>query len=86
MEEDHEAYERQFAHYIKHGVSGDDYEEVLEKCHAAIRADPTPAPKTPWSGDKTKNKKTPKLTYEERKARVAEKKAKLAAAAEEDDE
>jgi hypothetical protein len=49
-----QAYERQFVSYIKNGISGDDYEEVLEKVHAAIREDPTPAPKTEWSGDKTK--------------------------------
>lgn len=81
VEEDHEAYERQFANYIKHGVSGDDYEEVLEKVHAAIREDPTAAPKEEWSGDRAKYKRQIKLTYEERKARVAEKKAALAAAA-----
>jgi len=46
---------------LKHGVSGDDYEEVLEKVHAAIREDPTPAPKEAWSGDRAKYKRQAKV-------------------------
>lgn len=47
--------------------------------HEAIRADPSPAPKSNFKGDKA-YKRPAKLTYEERKARVAEKKAAIAAA------
>jgi hypothetical protein len=117
VEEDHEAYERQFANYIKvgyvllfplfwllvslirwsrgylcesclltrepmcpvfpisslpispkpfqHGVSGDDYQDLLEEVHTAIREDPTAAPKTEWEGDRTKYKRQGKVRRRE---------------------
>jgi len=40
MEDDEEAYQKQFARYIKASVGPDDMEEMYEKCHAGIRADP----------------------------------------------
>jgi len=52
-EEDKEKYERQFAKYVKAGIESDDIEEMYTKCHAAIRADPSIAPKKP-EGPKNK--------------------------------
>lgn len=31
LQEDHELYEKMFANYIKEGVSGDEFEDLLEK-------------------------------------------------------
>lgn len=45
QEDDDEAYKRQFALYIKSGVTADNIEEHYSKAHAAIRADPEPKPK-----------------------------------------
>jgi large subunit ribosomal protein L5e len=78
MEEDEEAYAKQFSQYVKHEVEADDLEDLYEECHAAIRADPSPAPKgdkAQYKSDKYKN--TAKLTREQRRANVE---AKLAAA------
>jgi len=38
--EDPDDYKRQFAHYIKHGISADMVEAMYEKAHKAIRANP----------------------------------------------
>merc|ERR1712114_126613 len=40
MEEDEEAYKKQFSRYIKLGVTPDSIEGVYKKAHAAIRANP----------------------------------------------
>ena len=80
-EEDSEMYEKQFSRYIKNGITGDMLEDIYANAHKAIRADPSPAPKSTVDYaalyGKYANKKP--LTYEERKQRVAEKKAALAA-------
>jgi large subunit ribosomal protein L5e len=75
-----EEFQKLFADYIKAGVGPEDLEELYEKVHAAIRADPSPkfsenaktrnAKVTSHPGSKANNVK---LTYDERKARVAEK-------------
>lgn len=85
-EEDEEAYQRQFGRYIKAGITGDSMENIYAEAHKAIRADPSPAAKKDFDykaafGQFANHKK---LTYEQRKERVAEKKARIAA--EQDDE
>lgn len=50
-EDDDTAYKRQFGRYIKEGVTADSMEEMYQKCHEAIRADPSPAPKEEKSAD-----------------------------------
>jgi large subunit ribosomal protein L5e len=40
MEEDEDAYRRQFAIYIKNGITADKIEGMYTKAHAAIRKDP----------------------------------------------
>merc|ERR1712129_80339 len=83
MDEDNAKYQQLFADYIKEGVEPDGMEDLYTEVHAAIREDPSPAEKSEFEvEDRSSHKKTPKLTYEERKARVAAKKAEM----EEDDD
>ncbi|KAH8059922.1 5S rRNA binding protein [Aureococcus anophagefferens] len=83
MDEDNAKYQQLFADYIKEGVEPDGMEDLYTSVHEAIREDPSPAEKEEFEvEDREAYKKTPKLTYEERKARVAAKKAEM----EEDDE
>merc|ERR1719370_2124659 len=41
IEEDEDAYKKQFSRYIKNGVTADGMEDMYKKCHAAIRKDPS---------------------------------------------
>ncbi|CAM9579860.1 unnamed protein product [Ascophyllum nodosum] len=84
-EEDEAKYKEHFAEYIKNEITFDDIEDMYKECHKAIREDPSPPPKSDYTPDKS-YKNDVKLSYEERKQRVAEKKAALKAAKEEDDE
>ncbi|XP_058965677.1 large ribosomal subunit protein uL18 [Pocillopora verrucosa] len=73
-EQDEEAYKKQFSQYIKNGIEPDQIEELYKKAHAAIREDPVAKPSqkkevTP----KRYNRK--KMSLQQRKARVAQKKA-----------
>ncbi|XP_068220513.1 large ribosomal subunit protein uL18B [Palaemon carinicauda] len=73
MDEDEDAYKRQFSRYIKAGITADELEEIYKKAHAGIRADPLPGPKP----DKKVVKKrwnAKKLTYDERRAAVQQRK------------
>eukprot|EP01010_Urceolus_cornutus_P000238 NODE_1034_length_1150_cov_214.268847_g786_i0.p1 GENE.NODE_1034_length_1150_cov_214.268847_g786_i0~~NODE_1034_length_1150_cov_214.268847_g786_i0.p1 ORF type:complete len:330 (-),score=152.98 NODE_1034_length_1150_cov_214.268847_g786_i0:159-1109(-) len=78
QDEDPAEYARQFAIYLKHGIEPDGLEDVLTAVHEAIRADPSPAAKKEHTFD-SKFKRTQKLTPAERRARVEEKKAQIAA-------
>ena len=49
-------------------------EDLFKAVHEAIRADPSPAPKKPFTPD-SKFAKAKKLTLEQRRERVAAKKA-----------
>ena len=74
QEEDPDAYAKHFSQYIKHEVEPDSMEELFKSVHEAIRADPTPAAKKPFTPD-NKFAKAKKLTLEQRRERVAAKKA-----------
>jgi len=69
MEEDEEAYKKQFSRYIKHGITPDKVESIYANAHKAIRADPghKEAPKKEVT---KKQWNAVKLTYAERKAKV----------------
>ncbi|WP_459806091.1 hypothetical protein, partial [Herbidospora sp. RD11066] len=73
-EEDEETFKKQFSQYIKNGVEPDQIEEMYKKAHAAIREDPEakPAPKRDIQPKRFNRKK---LSLQQRKARVAQKKA-----------
>ncbi|KAL0458998.1 UNVERIFIED_CONTAM: 60S ribosomal protein L5 [Sesamum latifolium] len=86
MEDEPEKYQSHFSEYIKRGIEADNIEEMYEKVHAAIRADPTEkkSGKQPPKEHKRYNLK--KLTYEERKAKLIERLNALNSAAGNDDE
>nr|CAG4645677.1 EOG090X09YS [Lynceus sp. MCZ IZ 141354] len=80
MEDDEEAFKRQFSQFIKNGITADGVEKMYKTAHQNIRNDPELKP----SGkDKSKMKKkrwnAAKLTLEQRKARVAAKKKEFLA-------
>ncbi|KAL3933270.1 MAG: hypothetical protein SGBAC_010472 [Bacillariaceae sp.] len=84
-EEDNQKYQEHFAAYIANDVEADGLEELYESVHEKIREDPTASEKKSYSPDKSFKRKS-KLSYDERKARVQEKKDAKKAEMEEDDE
>jgi len=89
QEEDNESYQALFSRYIKNGITHDKLEATIKKVHDGIRANPD-AKKSEKKKPATQKKwRTSKLTYQERKAKVAEKKSTILAgrgAAEEESE
>lgn len=83
MEEDDALYKKIFKGYIDSNIGPDDIEELYEKVHEAIKEDPTPAAKVPYTDFDKKYKRPVKLTHAERRAKVE---AKLASMEESDDE
>jgi len=75
LEEDEEAYKKQFAKYIRLGITADDIEGIYKAAHAAIRKDPTHERKQPNKDIKKKRWNRSKFTLAERKNRVAQRKA-----------
>lgn len=68
-------FKKQFSTYLADGVGSEDIEEIYTSAYAAIREDPTfkPTEKTQdWKAETLKYK-VPKLTLEQRQARIAEK-------------
>jgi len=78
VEEDPETFQKRFALYVEAGLDGDGYTELIESVHAAIRADPSAAPKKAYKSPAEFAKKA-KRTLEERKAAIIAKKAARAA-------
>jgi len=82
MEEDDEAYKKQFASYITAGIEPDGVEDYYKNAHEKIREDPTAQRKGRQvlsEEEKAARKafKATRLTYAERKARIAEKKIEM---------
>ncbi|CAL8082392.1 unnamed protein product [Calicophoron daubneyi] len=74
LQEDEEAYKKQFAAYIKEGITADNIEKMYLSAHDAIRADPSPQPKK----EKTvtaKSFRRRKMPLKQKKERVKAKKA-----------
>jgi len=80
MDDDEEAYKKQFSQFVKHGLVADHIETMYKKAHEAIRADPE-AKKSTKDPSKIKKKRwtAKKLTHAERKERVAAKKSEFLA-------
>jgi len=74
QENDEEAYKRQFAQFIKCSIAPGKVEEMYKKCHAAIRADPEAKPSAKKTDIVMKRWNRVKLSNQQRKARVAQKK------------
>merc|ERR1711890_108068 len=78
LEDDEDAYKRQFGSFIKQGVTADDMEGMYTKAHAAIRKDPLRA-KKPAKKITKKRWTAKRLTYAERKAKVVKTKEEFLA-------
>ncbi|XP_006892246.1 PREDICTED: 60S ribosomal protein L5-like [Elephantulus edwardii] len=74
MEEDEDAYKKQFSQYRKNNVAPDMMEEMYKKAHAAIRENPV-YEKKPKKDVKKKRWNRPKMSLAQKKDRVAQKKA-----------
>ncbi|KAK3792814.1 hypothetical protein RRG08_038544 [Elysia crispata] len=81
---DEDAYKRQFSQFIKNGVTAGKMEEMYKKAHSAIRADPEAKPAAKKEVEKKRWNKF-KLSKEQRKARVAQKKESFLRKLNEDD-
>ncbi|PAV72780.1 hypothetical protein WR25_15287 [Diploscapter pachys] len=77
QEEDEDAYKRQFSKFVNAGIGADGLEGMYKNAHAAIRANPDAQPKKPKKAGKPKRHNAKRLTYDERKKRVVDKKALL---------
>lgn len=68
-------FKKQFASYLSAGIGSEDMEEMYSATYAAIREDPSFKPTEKSEDWKSISKKhyTPKLSYDEKKARVAAK-------------
>merc|ERR1719513_439894 len=85
IEEDEDAYKKQFSRYIKNGVTADGMEDMYKKCHAAIRKDPSPKAKAESKVTK-KRWNAAKIGLAARKAKVEKTKAEFLAQIEEQKE
>lgn len=91
LEEDEDAYQRQFAKYIADKVEADDIEDLYLKAHKKIREDPSFTKKPKATGEQNKTWRQIKLTYDQRKQAVKDKitahlRAQAGAAEDDDDE
>ncbi|MCO5615098.1 hypothetical protein L7F22_069387 [Adiantum nelumboides] len=74
-EEDDERFKKHFASYLADEVGSEDLEEIYENAFTAIREDPSfqPSDKAKdWKSESKKYKAT-KLTYQQRKQKIADK-------------
>jgi large subunit ribosomal protein L5e len=85
-EDDEEMYQKHFSKYIENDIDADGLEEVLEKVHEAIRANPERVSGEKFTAIDKSFKKPSKLSLAERKARSSAKKAQLKAKLAGDDE
>jgi len=84
-EEDEEAYKRQFSGFIKEGVDADSVEVLYKKAHSAIRANPV-AKKREAKDVKPKRFNRKKMSRQQRKDRVKQKKQAFLREKENDEE
>jgi len=85
IEEDAAKYKTQFAAWIAEEIEPDDVEDLYKDVHKSIREDPSPAEKEEFTPDKSFKRK-PKISLEERKAKIEEKRQAIMAAEDDDDE
>jgi len=77
QQDDDEAFKKQFAQFIKNGITADLVEDMYKKAHAAIRQNPVRLEKKEKAKDAKKPKRynRKKMSLEQRKDRVKQKKA-----------
>lgn len=73
MEEDEDAYQRQFSKYIADGVEADDIEDMYLQAHKKIREDPSFTKKEKSGAEHNHTWRMKKRTYDERKQAVKDK-------------
>jgi large subunit ribosomal protein L5e len=78
QEKDAERYKAHFNQYIAFGIEADQLEDLYEKVHEAIRADPARKEKAAWDGDRVKYKNPAKKSLAERRGRIQQKRDWLA--------
>jgi|Dee2metaT_23_FD_contig_111_50978_length_943_multi_5_in_0_out_0_1 large subunit ribosomal protein L5e len=78
LDKDEDAYKKQFSQSIKNGITADSVEDMYKKAHAAIRKDPERQAKAAKNITK-KRFGAKRLTYDERKAKVAKAKEEFLA-------
>jgi large subunit ribosomal protein L5e len=76
QQDDDEAFKKQFAQYVKLGITADTIEDMYKKAHAAIRANPEhdKKPAKAEGAGKKKRWNRAKLSEKQRKDRVRQKK------------
>jgi len=74
MEDDEEAYKRQFSQFTKLGITPDELESIYSKAHAGIRADPEYKPKDKKTYPSKKRWNARKITLAERKNKIQQRK------------
>jgi len=74
MEEDEDAYKRQFSQFTKLGITPDELESIYSKAHAAIRADPEYKPTVKKTYETKKRWNASKLTLAVKKNKIAQRK------------
>ncbi|KAL5012694.1 hypothetical protein ScPMuIL_011245 [Solemya velum] len=84
QEEDEDAYKRQFARYIKNGITADKVEAMYKSCHTKIREDPAIKAK-PEKKITKKRWNRSKMSKAQRMDRVKQKKAHFMKTLEADD-
>ncbi len=77
LEEDPEAYDRQFSRYKKEGITADQLEEIYKNAHKKIREDPTFVKKERKTVERDAKFRPARLTLAQRKERIAAKKLHL---------
>jgi len=75
IEEDEDAFKRQFSQFVKNGITADALEKMYKDAHAAIRADPVREKKPVKEDLKVRRWNAKRLSIEQRKARVKQRKA-----------
>ena len=71
MDEDEDAYKRQFSQYAKLGITADELEDIYKNAHQKIRENPVHEKKEKKTYAKKRRFTAKRLTYEQRKAKVA---------------
>jgi len=74
MEEDEDAYKKQFSKFIRLGITPDELEGIYTKAHSAIRADPQRKPIQPKKDGVKKRWNLKKAPHHARKNKIAQKK------------
>jgi len=75
QEKNPDKYKRQFSQYIENNVEPNGLEDLYGKVHAAIRKDPSPAPKKQFDKSKIKQKEKEKVKGQQKRMTLAERRA-----------